>query len=64
MQGLGSRLPVTANVSWGHIYFKKTILDRFKRYNTTVKKLELGDTNLSREMVRFIPGAVNFVLNK
>ena len=59
IQERGSRLPVTINVSWDHIDLKKAIFDRFKRYNATVKKLELSDVKLvykSGEMVRFIPG--------
>ena len=59
IQERGSRLPVAVNVSWDHVDLKKAIFDKCKRYNATVKKLELSDAELvykSGEMVRFIPG--------
>ena len=54
-----SKLPVTVNISCYHIDLKKTIFDKFKRYNATVKKLQLIDVKLvykSGEVIRFIPG--------
>ena len=54
-----SKLPVTVNISCYHIDLKKTIFNNFKRYNATVKKLELINVKLvykSGEVMRFIPG--------
>ena len=59
IQERGFRLPVAVNVFWDHVDLKKAIFDKCKRYNATVKKLELSDVELvykSGEMVRFIPG--------
>ena len=53
-----SRLPISANVRWSPSELRRAIFDKFKRHNSTAKKLDLSDVKLvykDRERVQYIP---------
>ena len=59
VQERGSRLPITANVNWSPNELRRAIFNKFKRYNSIVKKLDLSDVKLvykDGERVQYIPG--------
>ena len=59
VQERGSPLPVKANVNWSPSQLGRAIFNKFKRYNSTVKKLDLSDVKLVNkdgERVQYIPG--------
>ena len=68
IQERGSRLPISANMNWGPSELKRAIFNIFKKYNYTVKKLDLLDVKLvykDGERVQYIPGTTTpFILKE
>ena len=68
IQERGSRLPISANMNLGPSELKRAIPNTFKRYNYTVKKLDLPDVKLvykDGERVQYIPGTTTpFILKE
>ena len=59
VQERGSRLTIKENVNWSPSELRRAIFNEFKRYNSTVKKLDSPNVQLvykDGERVQYIPG--------